>query len=271
MELNKIFEFGWNLLLLKSKSGLRAVTMEALGELKVEYIEENLNEIPDLIKQVVRDLEEISISHSTILELKEWLNRYQNYLSGTQNIYFLDFDDENRKDIVEKLKKFYQILIDRHPVWCDRIQRELSEIKVKRLYTNTLINPNKTQKGASSFFSQEIWNKMNDLEKNDLEDGCACILVEAWTPAAMILMRSIESGLRSYYSKITKKDPSGANWGSLLKELKGNSMSNKSLLGHFDYLRTHRNRLQHPEARFIQPETEDVLNQSIHIFNSIYI
>lgn len=111
---------------------------------------------------------------------------------------------------------------------------------------------------------------MTELEKQDLEDGCACILAEAWTPAAMIIMRSIESGVRTYYKKLTKKDPSKKPWSSMITELEKLDNVDSKFLAHLDYLKDFRNRLSHPDARFTQEETEDVLNQAIHIFNRLY-
>ncbi|GAH24115.1 unnamed protein product, partial [marine sediment metagenome] len=86
-----------------------------------------------------------------------------------------------------------QNLIKKIPIWEDRIVNELTKIKVVKLSTDTILNPEKLSFGAESFFDEKIWNNMSDLEKDDLDDGCRCISLQTWTPAAMITMRVIES------------------------------------------------------------------------------
>jgi len=117
------------------------------------------------------------------------------------------FDDPSLLE--EKYNEMKDTLIKQVPIWQDRIERELSNIRVVRLFDNTTLNPEKLSKGAKSFFNDNIWNLMKDIEKEDLNDGCRCISLQAWTPASMITMRAVESVLRTYYQNITKKDSKG--------------------------------------------------------------
>lgn len=180
--------------------------------------------------------------------------------------------------IDEKLKRNMRVswqkknseILSKIPIWEDRIKLEIRKRKVKELYTNTSINPQKLQEGAKSFFDNNVWSKMSDIQKADLNDGCSIILLKSWTPAAMIIMRAIESSLRSHYKLITGSNPSGKNWGTILKDLHGHPSAEKKILNYFDYLKDYRNQIQHPDTRFDQSETEDMLNQAIHIFNKIY-
>jgi len=139
-----------------------------------------------------------------------------------------------------------------------------------KLSTDTILNPEKLSLGAESFFDIKIWNKMSNLEKDDLDDGCRCISLQTWTPAGMITMRVIESVLRNYYQKITSNDPEGKMWGPMLIELKSIPSANQKLVGYFEYLKDIRNALQHPEARLSQFESEDVYHHAIHILNTFY-
>lgn len=255
MDIYSVWRLGWNLVVFQNRSK---------ESLKITDIKESFASL----KIIVIDLEKLSISPETINELKELISDYKKVIS--QALEYSDKNEDINDEMGKKLEEYVSKVKKNHDLWTDRIEIELKKVKVKKLYTNTLINPEKLQNGASSFFSHKKWGNMDDLAKRDLEDGCECILVEAWTPAAMIIIRSIESGLRIYYKEKTKNDPSGKTWGELLKELKANQSSDKSILAYFDYLRGFRNRLQHPDARFTQSETEDVLAQSIHVFNRIY-
>ena len=83
-------------------------------------------------------------------------------------------------------------------------------------------------------------------------------------------MRAVESVLRSYYQKITGNEPKAKTWGNILGELKNNESADKTLIGYLDYLREIRNKLQHPDARFEQFETEAIFHHALHIANILY-
>jgi len=161
-------------------------------------------------------------------------------------------------------------LIKKIPIWEDRIINVLNKIKVVKLSTDTILNPEKLSFGAESFFDIDIWNKISNLEKDDIKDSCRCISLQAWTPAGMITMRVIESVLRNYYQEQTSNDPTGKMWGQMLTDLKSIPSANQKLVGYFDYLKDIRNALQHPEARLSQFESEDVFHHAIHILNTFY-
>ena len=221
-------------------------------------------------------LENLEIQEGAIKEIEKFI------LNGDEAVDILkqkkDNEEELSKKDIEKLnKRLKQLLkgvsenlIKRIPIWEDRIINELIKIKVVKLSTDTILNPEKLSLGAESFFDIKIWNKMSNLEKDDLDDGCRCISLQAWTPAGMITMRVIESVLRNYYQKQTSSDPTGKMWGQMLMDLKSISSANQKLAGYFEYLKDIRNALQHPEARLLQFESEDVFHHAIHILNTFY-
>ena len=86
----------------------------------------------------------------------------------------------------------------------------------------------------------------------------------------MNTIRAVESVLRSYYQKITGIEPKAKTWGNILGELKNNKSTDKTLIGYLDYLREIRNKLQHPDARFEQFESEAMFHQALHIANILY-
>ena len=142
------------------------------------------------------------------------------------------------------------------------------KIKVVKLFTDTQLNPDKLSRGAESFFKEDIWSNLSSLEKEDLDDACRCISLQAWTPAAMITMRVVEAAFKDYYKNIMGKEPNDT-WFKSIKELNNNDKADKKLIGYFDYLREIRNSLQHPDVRFSQFEAEDVFHHAIHILTRI--
>lgn len=222
-------------------------------------------------------LENLEIQEGTIKEIEKLMEKCNKALDIVSQREAIDEEEQNKKDIEKLDKHIVQLhdevkenLIKRIPIWEDRIINELIKIKVVKLSTDTILNPEKLSLGAKSFFEKKIWDKMSNLEKEDLEDGCRCISLQAWTPAAMITMRVIESVFRNYYQKITSNDPVGKMWGSMLIELKNHQSANQKLVEYFDYLKDIRNKLQHPDVRFSQFEAEDAFHHAINILNTFY-
>ncbi len=221
-------------------------------------------------------LEQLEIQKETIEEISIFIKKFQEVrrIRNARDKLSEEKDKSKYNELNDKIGEFIaksqEQLIRKIPIWEDRIIHELMKIKTVKLSTDTNINPEKLSNGAVSFFDKQIWDQMSDLEKNDLDDGCRCISLQAWTPAGMISMRAIESVLRNYYQKQASKDPTGKMWGQMLTDLKAIPSANQKLIGYFEYLKEKRNALQHPEARLSQFESEDVFNHAIHIFNIVY-
>ena len=221
--------------------------------------------------------ENLEIQEGTIKEIEKLIKKCKDVVDIPKQIDKKIEEGKSKKEVEKLQNRISQLtteveenLIKKIPIWEDRIINELTKINVVKLSTDTNLNPEKLSLGAESFFDIKIWDKMSNLEKDDLDDGCRCISLQAWTPAAMITMRVIESVLRNYYQKITSNDIEGKMWGPMLIELKNHQTANQKLVGYFDYLKDIRNKLQHPDVRFSQFEAEDVFHHAINILNTIY-
>ncbi len=232
--------------------------------------------MPLPLNMLKNKLENLEIQEDSIKEIEKFIETFNEILDIVKQKEAIE-EGRSKKNIEKLNKQLEQLLkgvvenlIKRIPIWEDRIINELIKIKVVKLSTDTILNPEKLSLGAESFFDIKMWNKMSNLEKDDLDDGCRCISLQAWTPAAMITMRVIESVLRNYYQKQTSSDPTGKMWGQMLTDLKSIPSANQKLVGYFEYLKDIRNALQHPEARLSQFESEDVFHHAIHILNTFY-
>ena len=215
--------------------------------------------MPRPLIQLSDTLKRCSIQNETISEIDQFIKK-------TKEIIVIENKNKKNREVI----KLQKVLVPVIGIWQDRIVNEIRKIKVVKLTTDTVLNPDKLAEGAKSFFKDEIWNTMTDLEKLDLEDGCRCISLQSWTPASMITMRVIESSFRNYYKQITNKDTNDQFWGNMIAELKNDQSADQKLLGYYDYLKDIRNKLQHPDARLSQFEAEDVFHHAIHILNTIY-
>ena len=178
--------------------------------------------------------------------------------------------NKSKKKIKDQIVSKWDDLEKRLPVWDDRIIAEFGKINFITLSKSTHLNPEKLSKGVETFFREDSWDNLSELQRGDISDGCKCIALQAWTPAAMITMRVIEECLRFYYRKTTGNDGSGKVWGNLLHKLKEVPNSDKNLLSYFDYLKEIRNKLQHPDARITQHEAETIFLQAIELLSQIH-
>lgn len=232
--------------------------------------------MPVSLRLLKNKLEKLEIQEGTIKEIENFIESCNKALDLVKQKSKIKEGESKKKfeklnkEIMQLIKKIQENLIKRIPIWEDRISNDLNKIKVVKLSTDTNLNPEKLSFGAKSFFDLKIWNKMSDLEKDDLDDGCRCISLQAWTPAAMITMRVIESVFRNYYQKITSNDPKDKMWGPMLTQLKNHQSANQKIVGYFDYLKDIRNSLQHPDVRFSQFVAEDIFHHAIHILNTFY-
>ncbi len=265
MDLNNIYDISKEIGLIQLWTSYNNIELNVPFFQKVSFplrrLQSRLEQvsIPEITLDEVKDLHlkavEISLEivlHNFLIKIEENQDRINN-------------SEQELNTLSNKLKeKLIRII----PLWEDRIQNALREIKVVRLSTNTNLNPEKLSKGAKSFFKESVWNTMSQIEKDDIEDACRCISLQAWTPAGMITMRVIEAIFNRYYKQITEVDPNDT-WYRLINELKNEPNTNKRLLGYFDYLRDIRNSLQHPNARLSQFEAEELFQHTIHILSVI--
>jgi len=144
--------------------------------------------------------------------------------------------------------------------------------------TSLTINPKSLEKGAKEFISDDIWDWLNEITKNNLDESAKCLLCDIPTAAAFMAMRATEREVRTYYELKTEKDGSGDNWGDYTNRLKEKDESgdkkydvDEDLLNHLEYLkRRHRDLAGHPEKEFSLREAEDIFNRSIATIKEIY-
>ena len=219
---------------------------------------------PTPIEFLKDSLIELSKQQDTIDEIDKIIKLWDKLIKTPKS---KKFTSKQFHAIFNKIK---DNLITRIYIWQDRVDRELGSIQVIKLFSESSLNPEKLASGAKSFLDKKIWEQMNNIEKEDLNDGCRCLTLQAWTPASMITMRVVESVLREYYKKITGNDSEGKMWNSILDELRSKKSTERSLIGYLDYLREIRNKLQHPDARLNQFEAEAIFHQALHIINILY-
>jgi len=246
--------------------------IELLDKLKIKheeiesYNEEFLRKEPLSINLLISLLKKHSLSTKTINEL---LKIQEDFLTITSRKY--PSKDEEFKKYMEFINRVESQL----PIWEDRIYSEIGEIIVTQPFLEGTLSPKKLLEGAYSFFEKPIWNKMNDIEKKDLQDFFTCYLHKAFTSAGIMAMRTIESAMRYYYAKITKGKVK-KNWYKILKDLKDNYSSDvdSDLMNLLEYIRDNvRNPLAHPEKRIEESESleaDKCFLNAMEVLNKVY-
>lgn len=137
-------------------------------------------------------------------------------------------------------------------------------------FTDGMLNPEKLLTGASSFFSQEIWEKLQTIEKLDLNESAKCLLTSSWTAAGVMAVRALESGIRTYCSNFGENYTNKMTFGQMIAELKNSSKTDTKFVGYLDYLKEIRNDLAHPNVRIEQFESEQVFQHTVYVLEKIY-
>ncbi len=204
-----------------------------------------------------KKLEELSISEPTQKELKELIKEMSK---------FKDKEVPEQLKGLEDLSKKYHRRIE---IWHDRIHTELGNIIITQPYLDGNLNSEKLLKGIEHYFESTTWGNMQAIEKEDLQDFRTCYLNKAWTPAAIMVMRVIESSVRKYYFDLTGKKKT--QWWKITDELMKNPKADKNLIKELDDLRKNvRNPLSHPELRMDSNEVEKAFLHAVIVLPKIY-
>lgn len=139
------------------------------------------------------------------------------YLSKYKDVEGLDFIGGEAKSELSTLARTYKYSYNRvfSKIDCADLNTmvhqwygRLDEIK-KRWFigvpeTNSL-DVSKLSSGAKSFFEENEWSLLNELEQHGLNEAATCLLVNNFTSSEFMALRSLESVLRRWYESKTGK------------------------------------------------------------------
>lgn len=162
--------------------------------------------------------------------------------------------------------------------WMNKITADLIKMNVIEITAQSGLNPKELLKMASKepgeFISEEIWNKLTDIEKSDFSDAAKCLLMGTATAAVMVVLRGAEASIGNFYHCKTNNDPKEKTWRQLTTELKQNSETlgiDDSFIGYIDYYGSaKRNFAQHPNKIYTLREAVIIFMQIIGLVGDIY-
>lgn len=138
------------------------------------------------------------------------------------------------------------------------------ESAIKKIYVlpNRRFNSEYLLHSPQSLLKDGVFDKLDEVAKQDIASACRCILFGEATAAAFHILRATESVLKSYYF-LHKKQKRLAKpmWGPMLNELKAKTKNKppETLLSSLDLIRTaYRNPTQHPEAIYEIDSAQDL-------------
>lgn len=138
------------------------------------------------------------------------------------------------------------------------------ESAIKRIYVlpNRRFNSEYLLNSPQSLLREGIFEKLDEIAKQDIASACRCILFGEATPAAFHILRATESVLKSYYFVHKKqKRLNMPMWGSMVNALRQKSKNKppETLLAALDIIRiAYRNPTQHPEAVYEIDSAQDL-------------
>ena len=132
-----------------------------------------------------------------------------------------------------------------------------------------LIDKSKLTSGIESFLKEDALKIISENAKQDLNEAIKCILYSLPTPAVMITFRASEDVLRLYYENKTQNNSRRKGWNDIIQELLKIEDANKPFVDYLNYIRTERNKAEHPGKTFTQSESETAFMQVIHLIEVI--
>lgn len=212
-----------------------------------------------------------------LFNVAQWIVRLQNFLEANHNwgniewclkrlcnfqdIEILDDIGIDAKIMLKDLSKTYykeeQYLetsdVDKLKRWLFGEEGKFEPVlkRIVLFVPQTHIKTEKLVSGAQKFIPHEEWDALSELEHEGLDEAARCLLINNYTSAEFVALRSAESVLRRWYEKKTGNKLERQLWGEILEELtelypkKSERPKELSLL---DYLRGRRNEIAHPEA-----------------------
>ena len=190
---------------------------------KLQYIRLMTDRVPvygdgDMIAKalavLLSTLERHDYSKETQDELRVFIDEIENNYGDKENDAMLSKKDSDELKYVVEL-------------WHDRIWNELTNTPVFVALRNGNLNYQKLFEGAMKFFLAEIWDKLEDIEKDDLDESTRCLLTQSWTAAGVMSVRALESGIRTFYSKNYSNYHDKMSFGQILGELKKSTQNDQ--------------------------------------------
>ena len=120
-----------------------------------------------------------------------------------------------------------------------------------------IIIPYKPKKHGKN--SDKIVNGMDKKTREDYAEALKCLDFGLTTASFMLLCRVAEKMATTYYEKLTQKNSKNKKWNEMYNEIKEKNI-HRSVIALFDFLRTKRNKAQHPGERFDSIESEKILH-----------
>ena len=147
-----------------------------------------------------------------------------------------------------------------------------AELKGLQAYTVTpkRIDTTKLIEEIPGLLAPDVFSKLPDIARYDLNEAGVCIAFDRPTAAAFHLMRATESVLRAFYHALVKRNRVREMWGPIIKDLRGRRKARpyEVLLNHLDHIRhSFRNPTQHPDAIYDIHEVQDLWELCIDAIN----
>ena len=194
-----------------------------------------------------------------------WINHLDNsYVKEPERITLFNLNPIhiNSKDSTKLLSDINH--------WIDEISSSLEiDFCAPPQIDTASIDKHKLMSGIESFLKDDSLKIISENAKQDLNEAIKCILYSLPTPAAMITFRASEDVLRLYYKKKSPNSAEGKRWYEIIQELSKIEGTNKPFVDYLNYIRTERNKAEHPDKTFTQSESEHAFMQVIHLIEVI--
>jgi hypothetical protein len=140
------------------------------------------------------------------------------------------------------------------------IDKELKEVQTVPVDSSGILDTNKLLESPDDLFTSSVWEWLDEMPRNDLEEACRSIAVGNSTSAVILSLRAVEYCLLEWHETETG-DEIDAPWGMLLNILVDYHLSDDKkdgtlpeklshlppVLSNLFYLKERRNSVNHPK------------------------
>ena len=219
----------------------------------------------ETLEMINTTLQEYDITPHIQTQIQKWINDLNKSYVQASNQRYVDIISPIRINQVDS-----KALISDINQWRKEIVSHLeSNFCASCQIETAIIDKSKLKSGIKSFLKDYSLTIISENVKQDLNDAIKCILFSLPTPAAMITFRASEDVLRLYYENKTQNNSGHKRWNDIIKELLEIEGANKPFVDYLNYIRTERNKAEHPGKTFTQSESETAFMQVIHLIEVI--
>ncbi|MHA2251791.1 MAG: hypothetical protein ACXAD7_15620 [Candidatus Kariarchaeaceae archaeon] len=254
---------------------------------KIEYNDPNdeyrkkikLHELINDLTAIYKGIELLGLHSNLNKDIEEYLNQlYDKYgemkeKKDTPEMMLSRFKSKLSQAKYQRItlnKEESKYLNKKILLWSDRIHHDLSGLQTVQIKSELNIDKSKLLYGPQEFLP-DVWERLNETTKLDLQQCVNCLLIGAWVPSALGILKILNTSTRYYYSQFTDDaDEPSPPIDEILDYIMANSKADLLLIEDIRSLKNTLHILVNSDSTFQTSDAEQAFLKIIKILDMIY-